>query len=370
MRKFFLFIAALCCAVNILADATSGSCGENLTWAYDSYNQKLTISGSGAMTDFEPGSAPWYKYHAVIEKIYLYQKNNEGYSSNPTYVGNNAFKDFSALSDIYCPPFPPRLSNNAFDVYSGAKPQVHVLANCESLYQNAVGWKDFDMVLPKYYDEWREDLVSSGFIYSWSFIMGEVEGIAYAGYSSNYNDNAIHMGIPFIDGFTYAGDVVIPESITCSGTNLEIQEIFPKAFLSSSMKSIVLPSTLWRISENAFRGCSSLERIVCRAAVPPVFYIELGSDWEEMKEATSEIFQGVSRDIRVYVPDEAIEDYRDTNSWGNYFTNILPLSQMHEAIESPSLQGRSGEATKTIRNGQLFIELNGKTYNAQGAQVK
>ena len=89
-----------------------------------------------------------------------------------------------------------------------------------------------------------------------------------------------------------------------------------------------------------------------------------------MKEATSEIFQGVSRDIRVYVPDEAIEDYRDTNSWGNYFTNILPLSQMHEAIESPSLQGRSGEATKTIRNGQLFIELNGKTYNAQGAQVK
>jgi len=95
MRKITLFIAALCCAVNILADATSGSCGENLTWAYDSYNQMLTISGSGAMTDFEPGSAPWYKYHAVIEKIYLYQMNNEGYSSNPTdiYIVRHSLPD-------------------------------------------------------------------------------------------------------------------------------------------------------------------------------------------------------------------------------------------------------------------------------------
>lgn len=41
-----------------------------------------------------------------------------------------------------------------------------------------------------------------------------------------------------------------------------------------------------------------------------------------------------------------------------------------EAIESPSLQGRSGEASKVIRDGVLLIERNGKTYNAQGAQVR
>jgi hypothetical protein len=43
---------------------------------------------------------------------------------------------------------------------------------------------------------------------------------------------------------------------------------------------------------------------------------------------------------------------------------------MHEAIESPSLQGRSGEATKTLRDGVLYILRDGKTYNALGAEVK
>ena len=41
-----------------------------------------------------------------------------------------------------------------------------------------------------------------------------------------------------------------------------------------------------------------------------------------------------------------------------------------EGIESPSLQGRSGEASKVIRNGQLLIEKNGKLYNALGTEVK
>ena len=42
----------------------------------------------------------------------------------------------------------------------------------------------------------------------------------------------------------------------------------------------------------------------------------------------------------------------------------------HEGITSPSLQGRSGEASKVLRNGVLYIKRNGKTYNAQGAEVR
>ena len=41
-----------------------------------------------------------------------------------------------------------------------------------------------------------------------------------------------------------------------------------------------------------------------------------------------------------------------------------------EGIETPSLQGRSGEATKLIRNGQLLIIRDGKTYNALGVEIK
>ena len=38
-------------------------------------------------------------------------------------------------------------------------------------------------------------------------------------------------------------------------------------------------------------------------------------------------------------------------------------------IETPSLQGRSGEAHKHLANGQLIIEKNGKTYTAQGVEL-
>ena len=39
-------------------------------------------------------------------------------------------------------------------------------------------------------------------------------------------------------------------------------------------------------------------------------------------------------------------------------------------IESPSLQGRSGEASKILRNGQLIIIRNGVEYNANGQMVR
>ena len=41
-----------------------------------------------------------------------------------------------------------------------------------------------------------------------------------------------------------------------------------------------------------------------------------------------------------------------------------------EGIESPSLQGRSGEASKFIQDGQLFILRGDKLFNAIGTQVK
>ena len=40
--------------------ATSGSCGENATWSFDTATGKLTIGGSGKMADYtnETGATP------------------------------------------------------------------------------------------------------------------------------------------------------------------------------------------------------------------------------------------------------------------------------------------------------------------------
>ena len=53
-------------------DPYSGSCGESATWKYDTKTKVLTISGSGAMDDYEimnplmnsgaSTTAPWFKH--------------------------------------------------------------------------------------------------------------------------------------------------------------------------------------------------------------------------------------------------------------------------------------------------------------------
>ena len=62
--------------------------------------------------------------------------------------------------------------------------------------------------------------------------------------------------------------------------------------------------------------------------------------------------------------------------WDKYFDKVTGpetytarLRPIGQGIISPSLQGRPGEASKFLRNGQLFIDRNGKTYNAQGALI-
>ena len=53
--------------------ATSGKCGEKLTWSYS--GGTLTIDGEGAMKDFrEPDMAPWYELRTVIYRVSLPEK--------------------------------------------------------------------------------------------------------------------------------------------------------------------------------------------------------------------------------------------------------------------------------------------------------
>lgn len=74
----------------------------------------------------------------------------------------------------------------------------------------------------------------------------------------------------------YSGDLVIPSHVTYNNIEYTITEIEKKAFMQCfDLKSITLPSSLKKIGEWAFDGCSSLRKIVCFAKEPPecVFYL-------------------------------------------------------------------------------------------------
>lgn len=82
----------VCFSVN--AQETSGSCGTNATWSYESTT--LTISGTGAMADYAYGEAPWFTdYAGTMTSLVI--------SDGITSIGNNAFAGCEKLNSVQYP---------------------------------------------------------------------------------------------------------------------------------------------------------------------------------------------------------------------------------------------------------------------------
>ena len=98
----------------------SGTCGENLTWKYDSEGT-LTISGTGEMPDYD-GNAPWSNYtYASIYSIIV--------EDGVTSIGESAFCVCRQLQTVTIPESMMKIGKYAFDAcssltdvfYAGAK---------------------------------------------------------------------------------------------------------------------------------------------------------------------------------------------------------------------------------------------------------
>ena len=91
--KLFTLLLAMVASTSMLF-AESGTCGENLTW--DLTDSVLTISGTGAMTDYTSTSAvPWYSSSQSIKSILL--------PDALTTIGNLAFSGCNGLTLIEIP---------------------------------------------------------------------------------------------------------------------------------------------------------------------------------------------------------------------------------------------------------------------------
>ena len=77
-------------AISASAEASSGTCGENLTWTLDDEGT-LTISGTGDMYDYDNGGSPFYE-NTDIKKIVI--------ESGVTSIGGWAFSWCDALESV------------------------------------------------------------------------------------------------------------------------------------------------------------------------------------------------------------------------------------------------------------------------------
>ncbi len=110
-KQFFFMRAAMSllvmlCSLGAWAD-DSGSCGTNVTYSYVESTHTLTISGSGAMADYEYSSQlPWRSYANAITTVVI--------EDGVTSIGNYAFYCCTGVTSIEIPASVTSIGDYAF----------------------------------------------------------------------------------------------------------------------------------------------------------------------------------------------------------------------------------------------------------------
>ncbi|MBQ7438433.1 MAG: leucine-rich repeat domain-containing protein [Paludibacteraceae bacterium] len=344
-------------------------------------------------------------------------------------VGKEAFKGLTALENIYCRnTAPATLGADCFLNVDKSNVVVYVPAGTVAAYRAAAGWSDFtriyeavakvgdlyyylyadgtaeviddqdpnhsylnpypditELVIPATvsYDDntYMVTKIGNGAFESCQNLTtvtlpATLEKIAesafyYSSITSVEIPNTVRtIGMSAFSMCTNLASANLPTGLTtinyglfsgCSKlTSINIPEhvktIGGAAFNFCGLTSIDLPASLVQIGSGAFGFCDKLTSVTCRALVPP---------------AAEGAFAGVeTANIPLYVHAFYVNDYKAAAEWEK-FTNVLPIPETQDIETTPSpLRGESERGYKLLRDGVLLIERNGKTYNAQGAQVQ
>ena len=232
--------------------AATGQCGENVYWCFDSFTGTLTISGTGAMTDYEDYSkSPFYNKTDIriiiidngVTTVGSFSfsgcKNvkSVGFPNDLEEIGWGAFYNCSALTSVTIPDSVTSIETGAF---SGCK----FLKN---------------VTLPKGLNE-----ISDGtFSYCESLESIEIP-------------NCVNRIGSAFNGCTSLKTIELPNSVTalgslafykcCNLTSISLSNnltlISYAAFANcTSLKSIEIPSSVTTIGAECFCKCSSLDTI-------------------------------------------------------------------------------------------------------------
>ena len=294
----------------------SGQCGENVTYTFDEATGTLTISGTGAMYDYEYDDDSLFYDNQDINTIVI--------ESGVTSIGDNAFPYCESVTSVSIAGTVTRIGEFSYDGCSALKEVVipngvksigrAAFECCESLESinipqsvTSVG-SNLLYDTPYYYNtDLRngEALVVDGWMLNSPYVDGEysidssVKAIADKAFYDR--DNLTGLTIP--NSVTIIGEYVfdsckgltsitIPDSVTSMGVGVfcdcknlanitlsnSITSITAFAFCDcGSLTGITIPKGVTIIDRSAFYGCKKIETITIPNSVTSIEWDAFGN---------------------------------------------------------------------------------------------
>lgn len=186
-------------------------------------------------------------------------------------------------------------------------------------------------------------------IYGMSFSVDSIGKDAFYG-CDEIQSISLPNSVVYIDEYAFyecsaLTSLYIPDGVTGIGQ---------RAFWGcSGLTTITIPENVVTIGDWAFRSCTGFQFITCKAVEPPTCIYKC--------------FSGVDKSITLYVPYESLDAYHNADEWNEF--NIQPFDAPVGIDQINAQTGKYG-TVKVLRNGQIFILHNGKTYTLQGQVVK
>ena len=339
MNRFFLIFVAIHAATCL--------------WAYDfeadglCYNIISDTIPYTAEVTHRPISPYENSFITIPEKVNCYGK---------TYVikriGTSAFENCSTLTSVTLPNSITSIESSAFKNCQSLSainiPQSVVFIKPDafsnsSIYNDESNWVDSVLYIGDCLIQAKRGLTGSYVIKEGTRLIAN-NAFAGSGLTSiTIPNTATDIGV---GAFQYSAltSIIIPNGVT---------KIWGFAFYHcTSLKSVTLPNSITQIQRDAFRDCFALTTVICKAIQVP--------------DCQRNIFANIPfLEATLYVPEESLEDYKSATYWKDFGT-ILPITQT--GLEN-TLADNKASFIKVIRNGQLLIFRDGKTYNAMGQEL-
>lgn len=255
-RLLFAALLLLALCIGASAAGTSGKCGPSAYWSFDSSTGTLTISGSGAMNDYEYGNDyPWMDYRDSIQTIVIGDQITQigryaftgtacstiKFGKNVRSIGERAFLECRNLNgDLTLPDSVQIVGNNAFSECTGLTGTLTLGSSLQTIGAGAFYDCSFsgNLVIP-------DSVTSIGryAFYSRPYLRPETQGTLTLG------RNLRTIGeFAFLES-RYTGSLTIPDSVV---------EIGERAFYQCENLNgtLTLGRSLRTIGKEAFYWCA------------------------------------------------------------------------------------------------------------------